>query len=448
MEETKTNTEQSLNEKIAGIKKPQLLRKGTLSVFRLFETVDWKSFHFQKYYEQIVNEPIATEEERTKQIVEESAKTVSNQRSKKKRWISSAFLILNLLIVAGILIWSFTTGTQVSIADLLTQKINWIWLFVGVLLFLFINWTDGMRIFALIFHATKKPRAFLSYKSNSMCRFYDNVTPLSTGGQPFQIYYLNKHGLSAGIATSVPLAKYLYSQFLSMIFVAVVLILQHTYIISLNPIILTLCYIGFGLNVLLLGSILFLSVSKKVGPSCAIGILKLLAKMKIVKDYRKAFVKVMHTVRDYVATMKKFLSNIWVVLVMFVLSLIYFISFYSIPFVVYATFMPLDANWFNVYVELFTIAVVCDMACCFMPIPGATGMAEISFGVLFSGFFDSVGIGVWALLLWRIFTYYGYLIQGLAVMLYDFVIGNKKYERQKARFAEPELKVIKNRRKK
>lgn len=448
MEESKTSTEQTLNEKIAGIKRPQMLRKAKLSVFRLFETVDWKSFHFQKYYEQIVNEPTVSEEERTQKLVEESSQAVSNQRSKKKRWLSVGFLILNLLIVVGVFIWSFATGQQISIADLFTQKINWLWLFVGVALFLFINWTDGMRIFALIFHVTKKPRAFLSYKSNSMCRFYDNITPLSTGGQPFQIYYLSKRGLPAGIATSVPLAKYLYSQFLSMLFVAVVLILQHTYIISLNPIMLTLCYIGFGLNVLLLGSILFLSVSKKVGPSCAIGILKLLAKMKIVKDYRKAFVKVMHTVRDYVATMKKFLSNGWIALAMFFLSLLYFVLFYSIPFVVYATFMPLDADWFSIYVKLFTIAVVCDMVCCFMPIPGATGMAEISFGVLFAGFFNPVGISVWALLLWRTFTFYGYLIQGLVVMFYDFVVGNKKYERQKARFEVPELKVIKNRRRK
>ncbi len=451
MEDEQKQEEQTLNEKIAGITKPQIKRKESLSVFHLFETLGQTTLHFRKYYQQVLSQPKESEEERTQKIVEESAKSVKQQRSKKKRWLSFLFLFLNLAIVVGIFIWGFLGGEQVDIGQLFSQKINWLWLAIGVLLFLTLNWTDGMRIFALVFHATKKPRPFLSYKSNSMCRFYDNVTPLATGGQPFQIYYLSKHGLSAGQASSVPIAKYLYSQFLSMIFIAVVLVLQHTYIISLNPFILTMCYIGFALNVLLLGSVLFLSVSKKVGPSCAIGILKLLAKIKIVKDYRKSFVKVMHTVRDYVSIMKQFMSNIWIALSMLVLSFICFILTYSMPFVVYATFVPLDANWFSAYVQLFTMAVVCDMACCFMPLPGAAGMAELSFATLFGEFFGKAGYGniaVWALLLWRVFTYYGYLIQGLVVMLYDFLIGNKKYEKQKHKFMDPPLKVVKNRRKK
>lgn len=452
MEETETNAKELLKEKIANIKKPQLIQKGNLSVFRLFETLGCTTFHFQKYYQQILSQPQATEEERIQNIVEESAESVKKQRSKKKRWLSTIFLLINLAIVVGIFIWGFLgDGNQLNIKELFSQKINWIWFFVGVLVFFLISWADGMRIFTLIFHVTKKPRPFLSYKSQANCRFYDCVTPLSTGGQPFQIYYLSKHGLSGAHASSVPIAKYLYSQFLTMIFVALVLILQHTYIISLNPFILTMCYIGFGLNVLLLGSILFLSVSKKIGPSCAIGILKLLSKMKIVKDYRKSFVKVMHTVRDYVATMKQFMSNIWVALAMLALSVIYFILFYSIPFVVYATFVPLDANWFSTYIQIFTMAVVCDMACSFIPLPGAAGMAELSFATLFGNFFKSAGAGniaVWALLLWRIFTYYGYLIQGLFIMLYDFLIGNKKYEKQKNKFSEPPIKIVKKRRKK
>ena len=130
---------------------------------------------------------------------------------------------------------------------------------------------------------------------------------------------------------------------------------------------------------------------------------------------------------------------------------IYFILFYSIPFVVYATFVPLDANWFSTYIQIFTMAVVCDMACSFIPLPGAAGMAELSFATLFGNFFKSAGAGniaVWALLLWRIFTYYGYLIQGLFIMLYDFLIGNKKYEKQKNKFSEPPIKIVKKRRKK
>jgi len=149
--------------------------------------------------------------------------------------------------------------------------------------------------------------------------------------------------------------------------------------------------------------------------------------MRIVKDYRKSFVKVMHTSRDYVTTMRQFISNGWIALLMFIASGIFMVVNYTIPFVVYATFVPLGADWLSIWLELFTIAVVCDLACCFIPTPGATGLAEVSFAVLFMSFF-SAGVIVWALLLWRIYTYYGNLIQGLLIMLYDFIIGNKKIE--------------------
>lgn len=445
------------------IKKVVIKNKKGLSVFKVPENWSGLVYHSKKYYEQVVSMPEPDKEQMTADITQKSEEKVTKQRSKKKRLASTIFLLINLAIVVGILLWNFLgNSNSMSFEELLTRQINWWWLLVGVLMFVLINFTDSIRVFTMILYSTKRARPFTSYKSVGMCRFYDSVTPMSTGGQPFQVFYLNKRGLPAGTATSVPIAKYLYSQFYSIIFTAIVLICQHTYIVSLNPWILTIAYVGFALNALLIGSILFLSVSKKVAPSCAVGILKLLAKMKIVKDYRKSFVKVMKTVREYVATMRQFVSNGWVAVFMFLSSLLYTILNYSLPFIVYATFMPLDASWFSIYLELFTIGMICDLACSIMPIPGGTGLAEVSFAALFSSFFttsDGYNIVVWALLLWRIYTYYGYLIQGLFIMFYDFVHGNKKIKPLLERFEkedkeealkekeEPVVKVVKNRRK-
>ena len=100
------------------------------------------------------------------------------------------------------------------------------------------------------------------------------------------------------------------------------------------------------------------------------------------------------------------------------------IAAYSVPFVVYCMFNPFDLSvWF----ELAVLQVICDLALCFIPIPGGAGGAELSFAALFAPYFASTqGIFVWAMLFWRIFTYYGYLIQGAFLLLYDFAIGNKK----------------------
>ena len=57
-------------------------------------------------------------------------------------------------------------------------------------------------------------------------------------------------------------------------------------------------------------------------------------------------------------------------------------------------------------------------------------MAELSFSTLFASLFTFTtgSVAGWAVLLWRILTYYIYLLQGILVLLYDFCIGNKKIQ--------------------
>ena len=42
--------------------------------------------------------------------------------------------------------------------------------------------------------------------------YYNYVTPLAVGGQPFEIYHLSKHGITGGTAVSLPVATYFMHQ--------------------------------------------------------------------------------------------------------------------------------------------------------------------------------------------------------------------------------------------
>ena len=67
------------------------------------------------------------------------------------------------------------------------------------------------------------------------------------------------------------------------------------------------------------------------------------------------------------------------------------------------------------------------MASCFLPLPGGTGLMEISFIFLFGMMVgDSI---VWALLAWRILSYYMILVHGFSHELIHIVknmVKNKK----------------------
>lgn len=383
----------------------------------------------------------ATNEETVEKVLQGTAETVKNQRSKKKRWLSFLFLIVNLVILAGILIYQFThTEENISLTDLLFSKINWWWILAAVGLFLLTQAFDAFRIWILIKHSTGQNRPWLSFKSIVTQHFYDCITPMASGGQPFQIYYLNKRGLSAGTATSVPLAKFIFGQAVFIVFALIAILVNTGKIIELDvpPVIISLSWIGLALNTLLIAAIILLSVSKKIAPSILVGGLKLLKKMHIIKDYRRTYAKVMHMVREYITISRRFFCNPWVTIGELFASIGYSISYFTIPFCILCAmcgdFHP------EMWYEMLALFIAVDLAAGFMPLPGGSGAAEFSAKAVFWTIFAlpvfaaSVGgmassYAVWAMLFWRIFSYYGFLLEGVLLMLYDYAIGNKKIEK-------------------
>lgn len=368
----------------------------------------------------------------SRKLMAESQQKVSEQKTKKRKVGSLILLLVNLAIVIGIIVYNFVVYNPVSLGELFTSKIDWNWFLIGIVAFLVLNFLEALRTFVLIKQSTGRARPWVSYKSSAICRYYDSITPMNTGGQPFQIFYLHKRGLSVSAATSVPIAKYVMSMICFSVFVTVVLIVHYTQIATLNPVVITACWIGYILNILLVVSVAALAVSKRIAPAITSGILKFLAKIRVIKNYRRTFLKVMRIVREYVTItrhyMKNFSTMFWVMLA----SVLYWLLNYSFPFIVYCMLVGFDIN---MWIPIMAATVVCDLASNFVPLPGGSGAAEGAFMIVFgiSTAFTTTGVPifpedmlVWAMLLWRLFSYYANIIQGAGILVYDFFVGDKK----------------------
>ena len=68
-------------------------------------------------------------------------------------------------------------------------------------------------------------------------------------------------------------------------------------------------YIGFMLNTFVLVFALILSLSKKIGKKLVVKGLKLLQKMRIVKNYEKQYERVMNVVGGYQTTMTEYAKS-------------------------------------------------------------------------------------------------------------------------------------------
>jgi len=233
--------------------------------------------------------------------------------------------------------------------------------------------------------------------------------------------YLMSRDIPATTALSIPIAKLVFQQISWLIVTFVCLMISLGIGLEISAVLVT-SIIGFCIVLLVVLIILTISFSKKFGEKLVSGGVKLLVKMKILKDYDKHYAKVMNFVEGYQKTMREYSTAKLDVLLQILLHTMRYICLFCIPFFVYCAFKGFDGSKFG---EFFLYTAMIDLSSSFIPLPGGTGMNEITFTALFYGHLG--GATFWALLLWRICSYYFYLIQGLGILTYDTVYGNRKY---------------------
>lgn len=346
---------------------------------------------------------------------------------KKKKWNIILFLC-NIVVLTVLLVVNFSQDAGAMVLSF--KDINYWWLLIAFGVSLVEIGIEVVKYLGLIYSTTKQIRPYLSYKVSALGRYYDNITPLGSGGQPFQIYYLNKRGVHGDNATSIPLARLVLWQISFVIINIFILIFKFNTVFGNSVefnVILTIAIISLVLNSVVVATVLFLSISKKWAPKFIVWCLKLLYKMKLVKDYKVQYRKTLNFVREYQLSIKKLIKDIPWLIVQVILAVVQIFVFASIPYFILHAFLPAaqmeTVNIFNIISQ----SLICQLAVVVIPTPGGVIASELSFLALFSNYLGLASPqATLAMLFYRIITYYYILIQGLVVISYDFVYGDKK----------------------
>lgn len=341
---------------------------------------------------------------------------------KKSSRVAIYFYILCMLInLVSFSVFLFLySGSAVDFKQLFSRGApSVIWFIGGILCFFATCSLEGLIVSLINKKSSSKFSYTLSYKSNAICRYYDSITPLKSGGQPFQINYLYKFGKRAHNASSVPVAKFIFGQITYLIAIVALLFSMNRVAVSIKgglaSFFSVIAYIGLAFQLIWLLIVMILSNSKKVGPSIVVGGLKFLHKLHIVKDYRATFIKVLRFVKDYQNTMRHILSNFFYFVLMIALSALTMLLKWAIPFFMYCTLYGFN---FDMLLKIVALVMVCELALGFWILPGNVIFADLAFLALFRPIFGD-GYIFWALLYWRVLYYYAYIIQGGIIKIYD-----------------------------
>lgn len=340
--------------------------------------------------------------------------TVDGSKKKKRKSkiiLTILFILINIVVIAVTALSEF--GNSKNATKLFEIKINWWLLIPAVLCFLVATIIDVSK-YALMMRKLSSEEIFkekdgwkIARRTVLLGKYYDNITPAAVGGQPFQIYYMRKKsGLSRGDSTSVPMFGMISLQ-ISFIIIALICFLFGG-VANDYPALIVTAWIGLAFYAF--WPIMVAGVSFFPKPTTAFikFIVKILAKVKIVKNRREALEKVENEVDEYAKSVKTILKTRGLFFQTIILSLIYNLFFASIPFFVLTAFGG-DVNFWSCFGT--TIAVM--SAVYFIPTPGNSGAAEGTFFVVFSAL--SSGYVFWAMLVWRFFSYYIYIIVGLII---------------------------------
>ena len=386
------------------------------------------------------NEKIKLADEIINDKIEEALKKQNPKNRRKSIIISLVFLFINLFFMFFIVknLFSEIDGDVFYVFKAQGNKLWWLLVgFIAYAIFIFIQVCEYKLLISNLSGLDNKRAWKVSYDVTLIGRYYDNLTPLSVGGEPMQIVALSKEKVSPAVATGIPVIKMLVNTIISAVLAMLFFIFGLPYIkeiTALNQLLLFLLEILGVIGVIItFCSALFmfmLSTGTLFTRSFISGILRFLYKIKIVKNYRSTYKKVLNQVAEYKFSMKYLMSHKKVFFKLFFMCLLDNVVYSLFPCFVILAFVDKLAISPIYFVLICMIKYhLSTMASCFIPLPGGTGLMEISFIILFG---SEVGQNiVWALLAWRFLSYYLILIHGFIhelVKIWKNISNNKKQQ--------------------
>lgn len=245
--------------------------------------------------------------------------------------------------------------------------------------------------------------------------FFNGITPFSTGGQPFQIYLLNKQGIKVTDSTNAILQNFLSYQ-ISLISLGVISILLNSYleIIPRTSLFKQIVIIGFLVNILVLFVILLLGRAKNINTKLFNKILDFIFSFKFLKNKEDLKIKANNKIDEFYNGGAYFKENKSILFKSILFNILSLICLYSIPlFIFYSIY---EFNSINLLQSIICSSYTYFIGS-FVPIPGGTGGLEYGFIEFFKTFSSSTTIYT-CMILWRFVTYYLSMILGAISLLF------------------------------
>lgn len=378
-----------------------------------------------------------------------SDEEVSKRQKLFKRLITVVFVVFIVGVLAYTAYQDFFSGETVSWAEVgQTLSANWYYILFALASLGLCFLLKGTKLSITCKAMTGKWHFKTCLETGIIGHYYNNVTPLAVGGQPFEIYHLSKHGVHGGVASSLPIATFFLNQFAFVILGAVALILLQFNTLGLPVEVTSMGFqsvVGIAAIVGLLSClfvplmVVVFSCIPRVGAKLVKWVMAIGAKLKIVKKPKETTYRTIKNVVHNSKCLKKLATNPLVFFMTFFLSLCEQFALSSIAFFTLKFFgLHWTDNFMLEWLQVVQLCLIIYAAVSFVPTPGNSGAADFSFYSLFAAGVAG-GLVFPSMMIWRFISYYSFIVIG-----FIFLTVKKRQELAQKRREEKEQGFTQN----
>lgn len=355
--------------------------------------------------------------------------------TKRQKFFKRLMTWLFIVIVAGVLAWTayndfFSEKKQLPPREYWAEifSTRWYYIILAILSLALCYALKATKHSLISFSLTGKWRYGVCLGTSVIGLYYNYVTPLAVGGQPFEIYNLTKNGYSGGEASSMTISAFILHQiafvicgFVSLgLFIGNALDIPENMVAAIPRIISIIATVGLLLAFSVPLFVILFSFNSKVGEKLVTFVFFLGKKLKIVKNPAASKTKTLKSLTTNANCLKKLATNPVVFALDFLMSFGEQLALCSIA---YFTLKFFGFDWssrtgFAEWLQVVQLCFILYAAISFIPTPGNSGAADLSFYLLFDTGLGLSGTNVYgglafpAMIVWRFLSFYSFIIIG------------------------------------
>ncbi|MCI8835971.1 MAG: flippase-like domain-containing protein [Ruminococcus sp.] len=277
---------------------------------------------------------------------------------------------------------------------------------------LFFVSAEGFMIWYLLHAMHGKSSLFRCIRYSFIGFFYSGITPSATGGQPMQLYYLQKDGNKASNSTVVLMTVALIYKFVLVIIGIGILLFGYSFLRTYLKGYFPLYLLGLFLNTFLVILLILVMWFPRVIWKTALLFQSFLIRINIWKPSAKREEKITSFITGYQQAVVWLTAHKKKLAMVILMTFVQRISVFLLTYIVYLGFHLQAHSALSVMCLQATVYIAVDM----LPLPGAQGITELMYQTVFSSVFPQALL-LPSMLVSRGINFYFLLILSLLIVL-------------------------------